>query len=149
MLSSALPPPPARRAFHHERQSQLCQLLPWSQRSPGARLQKNIHYDLYQKKGGAGTVPGRGARTARTALTRCRVLPRLPAGVHRGQWHQLSWHAGHDGAWPALPALAGHHAPRPQVPLCHRCPGQCGATGKGWGQWGQRFNGEWGGDSVG
>ncbi|OXB56190.1 hypothetical protein ASZ78_016969 [Callipepla squamata] len=38
------------RAFHHERQSQLCQLLPWSQNSRGAKLQKNIHYDLYQKK---------------------------------------------------------------------------------------------------
>ncbi|XP_032050125.1 hepatocyte growth factor-like protein [Aythya fuligula] len=41
---------PACRAFHHERQSQLCQLLRWTQHSPGVRLQKNIHYDLYQKK---------------------------------------------------------------------------------------------------
>lgn len=51
-----------RRAFHHERQSQLCQLLRWTQHSPGVRLQKNIHCDLYQKKGGhrgctSGTHP--------------------------------------------------------------------------------------------
>lgn len=64
MLCSTLPPLPARRAFHHERQSQMCQLLSWTQRSPGTRLQKNIHYDLYQKKGGVGTVPGRGAHGA-------------------------------------------------------------------------------------
>uniref|UniRef100_A0A8C4K805 Macrophage stimulating 1 n=1 Tax=Dromaius novaehollandiae TaxID=8790 RepID=A0A8C4K805_DRONO len=44
----ALPAPP--RAFHHDRQSQLCQLLPWTQHSPHVQLQKNTHYDLYQKK---------------------------------------------------------------------------------------------------
>ncbi|XP_030314209.1 hepatocyte growth factor-like protein isoform X5 [Calypte anna] len=38
------------RAFHHDRQGQLCQLLPWTQHSPHVQLQKNIHYDLYQKK---------------------------------------------------------------------------------------------------
>nr|XP_025962414.1 hepatocyte growth factor-like protein [Dromaius novaehollandiae] len=41
---------PACRAFHHDRQSQLCQLLPWTQHSPHVQLQKNTHYDLYQKK---------------------------------------------------------------------------------------------------
>ncbi|PKU33244.1 hepatocyte growth factor-like protein [Limosa lapponica baueri] len=40
----------ACRAFHHDRQSHLCQLLPWTQHSPHVQLQKNIHYDLYQKK---------------------------------------------------------------------------------------------------
>ncbi|KAK0681111.1 HGFL protein, partial [Pygoscelis papua] len=41
---------PACRAFHYDWQSQLCQLLPWTQHSPHVQLQKNIHYDLYQKK---------------------------------------------------------------------------------------------------
>ncbi|XP_033373405.1 hepatocyte growth factor-like protein isoform X5 [Parus major] len=40
----------ACRAFHHDQQSQLCQLLPWTQHSPHIQLQKNIRYDLYQKK---------------------------------------------------------------------------------------------------
>ncbi|NWR23443.1 HGFL protein, partial [Emberiza fucata] len=40
----------ACRAFHHDQQSQLCQLLPWTQHSPRIQLQKNIRYDLYQKK---------------------------------------------------------------------------------------------------
>ncbi|XP_066183147.1 hepatocyte growth factor-like protein isoform X3 [Sylvia atricapilla] len=40
----------ACRAFHHDQQNQLCQLLPWTQHSPRIQLQKNIHYDLYQKK---------------------------------------------------------------------------------------------------
>ncbi|XP_056357528.1 hepatocyte growth factor-like protein isoform X4 [Oenanthe melanoleuca] len=40
----------ACRAFHYDRQSQLCQLLPWTQHSPRIQLQKNIRYDLYQKK---------------------------------------------------------------------------------------------------
>ncbi|KFV73801.1 Hepatocyte growth factor-like, partial [Dryobates pubescens] len=40
----------ACRAFHHNRQNQLCQLLPWTQHSSNVQLQKNIHYDLYQKK---------------------------------------------------------------------------------------------------
>lgn len=56
----AVPP----RAFHHDRQSQLCQLLPWTQHSPRVQLQKNIHYDLYQKKG--GLVPRVGTGTPQT-----------------------------------------------------------------------------------
>ncbi|XP_054136981.1 hepatocyte growth factor-like protein isoform X4 [Melozone crissalis] len=40
----------ACRAFHHDQQSKLCQLLPWTQHSPRIQLQKNIRYDLYQKK---------------------------------------------------------------------------------------------------
>uniref|UniRef100_A0A8D0G9G9 Macrophage stimulating 1 n=1 Tax=Sphenodon punctatus TaxID=8508 RepID=A0A8D0G9G9_SPHPU len=39
------------RAFHYNRQSHGCQLLPWTQQSAHAQLQRNVHYDLYQKKG--------------------------------------------------------------------------------------------------
>ncbi|XP_025897316.1 hepatocyte growth factor-like protein [Nothoprocta perdicaria] len=38
------------KAFHHDRQGQLCQPLPWTQHSPRVQLQKNLRYDLYQKK---------------------------------------------------------------------------------------------------
>lgn len=51
------------RAFHHNRQNHLCQLLPWTQHSPRVQLQKNIHYDLYQKKG--ELVPRVGMGTPR------------------------------------------------------------------------------------
>lgn len=116
------------RAFHYNRQSQLCQLLPWTQHSPRVQLQKNIHYDLYQKKGGLVLWVGTGApqtghgpqheaphcprATARPrALTQCPALPRLPAGLHCGRWQQLPWHTGHDGEGSALPALASHNTP--------------------------------------
>lgn len=56
----AVPP----RAFHHDQQSQLCQLLSWTQHSPHIQLQKNIRYDLYQKKG--GLVPWVGMGTPQT-----------------------------------------------------------------------------------
>lgn len=39
------------RAFNYNWQSEGCQLLLWTQHSPGTLLQRNIHYDLYQKKG--------------------------------------------------------------------------------------------------
>lgn len=128
------------RAFHRDRQSQLCQLLPWTQHSPHVQLQKNIHYDLYQKKGGlvpwvgmgtlwAGHRPrSAGLYTAHVpwlgprALTRCLALSRLPAGLHHGQWLQLPRHTGHHREGSALPALASHNTPRPQVPLCPWLP---------------------------
>ncbi|XP_044307022.1 hepatocyte growth factor-like protein isoform X2 [Varanus komodoensis] len=39
------------RAFNYNLRSQGCQLLSLTQHSPGAQLQRNVHYDLYQKKG--------------------------------------------------------------------------------------------------
>ncbi|XP_070789837.1 hepatocyte growth factor-like protein [Pituophis catenifer annectens] len=39
------------RAFHYNWQSYECQLLTVTQNSPHTRLQRNVHYDLYQKKG--------------------------------------------------------------------------------------------------
>ncbi|KAH0629994.1 hypothetical protein JD844_012522 [Phrynosoma platyrhinos] len=39
------------RAFHYNWQSRGCQLLALTQRSPQTQLQRNVHYDLYQKKG--------------------------------------------------------------------------------------------------
>ncbi|XP_008103243.1 hepatocyte growth factor-like protein isoform X1 [Anolis carolinensis] len=39
------------RAFHYNWQSHGCQLLPLTQHSPQTQLQRNVHYDLYQKKG--------------------------------------------------------------------------------------------------
>ncbi|XP_054833459.1 hepatocyte growth factor-like protein isoform X2 [Eublepharis macularius] len=38
------------RAFHYNWQSHGCQLLPLTQHSHQTRLQRNVHYDLYQKK---------------------------------------------------------------------------------------------------
>lgn len=72
--TSSVPP----RAFHYDQQSQLCQLLPWTQHSPRTQLQKNIRYDLYQKKGelvpwvGMGT-PQTGHRPPGTGLLIARV----------------------------------------------------------------------------
>lgn len=39
------------RAFHYNWQRYECQLLTVTQNSPHIRLQRNVHYDLYQKKG--------------------------------------------------------------------------------------------------
>uniref|UniRef100_A0A8C8S5E2 Macrophage stimulating 1 n=1 Tax=Pelusios castaneus TaxID=367368 RepID=A0A8C8S5E2_9SAUR len=38
------------RAFHYNHQSHGCQLLPWTQHSAHTHMQRNVHYDLYQKK---------------------------------------------------------------------------------------------------
>ncbi|XP_043835075.1 hepatocyte growth factor-like protein isoform X1 [Dromiciops gliroides] len=38
------------RAFHYIPRNQRCQLLPWTQHSAQIELQKNVQYDLYQKK---------------------------------------------------------------------------------------------------
>ncbi|XP_073210852.1 hepatocyte growth factor-like protein [Lepidochelys kempii] len=38
------------RAFHYNHQRHGCQLLPWTQHSVHAHVQRNVHYDLYQKK---------------------------------------------------------------------------------------------------
>ncbi|XP_063148045.1 hepatocyte growth factor-like protein isoform X2 [Candoia aspera] len=39
------------RAFHYNWQSRGCQLLTVTQNSPHTQLQRNVHHDLYQKKG--------------------------------------------------------------------------------------------------
>ncbi|KAJ6667681.1 hypothetical protein lerEdw1_016002 [Lerista edwardsae] len=39
------------RAFHYDWQSHRCQLLPLTENSPHTQLLRNVHYDLYQKKG--------------------------------------------------------------------------------------------------
>ncbi|CAM2117185.1 unnamed protein product [Caretta caretta] len=39
------------RAFHYNHQRHGCQLLPWTQHSVHTHVQRNVHYDLYQKKG--------------------------------------------------------------------------------------------------
>ncbi|EMP27808.1 Hepatocyte growth factor-like protein [Chelonia mydas] len=41
------------RAFHYNHQRHGCQLLPWTQHSVHTHMQRNVHYDLYQKKGRA------------------------------------------------------------------------------------------------
>nr|XP_025039232.1 hepatocyte growth factor-like protein isoform X1 [Pelodiscus sinensis]XP_025039233.1 hepatocyte growth factor-like protein isoform X2 [Pelodiscus sinensis] len=38
------------RAFHYNHQRHGCQLLPWTQHSVHTHMQRNVHYDLYQKK---------------------------------------------------------------------------------------------------
>lgn len=38
------------RAFHYNWQRYECQLLTVTQISPHTRLQRNVHFDLYQKK---------------------------------------------------------------------------------------------------
>lgn len=93
------------------------------------------------------------ARLGPGVLTWSLALPRIPAGLHCGRWHQLPWHAGHDREGSALPALASHDTPRPQVPLrpqlpcgTHQCPWavqdnreragySVGAMGTARGQW--------------
>ncbi|XP_032996482.1 hepatocyte growth factor-like protein isoform X2 [Lacerta agilis] len=39
------------RAFHYNLHSNRCQLLNFTQNTPHTQLQRNVHYDLYQKKG--------------------------------------------------------------------------------------------------
>uniref|UniRef100_A0A8C5PBS8 Macrophage stimulating 1 n=1 Tax=Leptobrachium leishanense TaxID=445787 RepID=A0A8C5PBS8_9ANUR len=38
------------RAFNYNWKSRSCRLLPWTQKSVDVDLQRNVHYDLYQKK---------------------------------------------------------------------------------------------------
>ncbi|XP_006025057.1 hepatocyte growth factor-like protein isoform X1 [Alligator sinensis] len=38
------------RAFNYNQQSHGCQMLPWTQHSAHTQLQRNVYYDLYQKK---------------------------------------------------------------------------------------------------
>lgn len=48
------------RAFHYNWQSHRCQLLPLTQNSPRTQLQRNVHYDFYQKKGRQDNACGEG-----------------------------------------------------------------------------------------
>ncbi|MEE6522867.1 hypothetical protein FKM82_021515, partial [Ascaphus truei] len=38
------------RSFDYNWKSHSCRMLPWTQSSPRVTLQRNVHYDLYQKK---------------------------------------------------------------------------------------------------
>lgn len=147
----AVPP----RAFHHDQQSQLCQLLPWTQHSPRIQLQKNIRYDLYQKKGelvpwvGMGT-PQTGHRTPHCpcALTRPWGSEEVPGSAQT---------TCGTASWAMAPATAAHGPRRRRAcaasigkPQHHMITGVPVFLAVPWHlPWAAWGNGEWGGSSMG
>ncbi|XP_008936753.1 PREDICTED: hepatocyte growth factor-like protein, partial [Merops nubicus] len=72
-------------AFHHDQQNQLCQLLPRTQHSPHVQLQKNILYDLYQKKGRLVLQVGKSTLQTGTRAT-------TEKGLHCQHWQATTPH---------------------------------------------------------